>query len=146
MRLEHLGVDTLSAFYERKLSGSAPHIHKVEHTLNFRLDDVPLKGKLDRIDLAGPDDARATIYDYKTGKPKAPAEIEKLGYTRQLIFYDLLVRGAMPYLRPQAYILCFVGEDGEEAIERTYSFTDEDRRELSALIREVWKKIVALDF
>lgn len=145
-RLGHLGEEALTRFYTAALKDATPHIFKVEYELRWHLGDIPLKGKVDRIDLAGPDDARATIYDYKTGKPKAPAEIEKRGYKRQLLFYDLLMRGAQPLLKPQAYILSFVGEDAEAPIERSFTFNDEDRRELEVLIKQVWKKIVALDF
>jgi DNA helicase II / ATP-dependent DNA helicase PcrA len=145
-RLEHLGVEALTKFYATSLKDSSAYIHKVECPLRTHLGDIPIKGKIDRIDLAGPNDARALIYDYKTGKPKAPAEIEKYGYARQLLFYDLLVRGAMPLLKPQEYVLSFVGEDSESPKLRSYTFSDSERKELTEVIKKVWEKIVNLDF
>ena len=153
-RLEQLGRESLSRYYASHLKETSAYIHRVEFPLHAHLPDpkdlfkegIPLKGKIDRIDLRSPNDRRAIVYDYKTGKPKMPAEIEKYGYRRQLLFYDLLIRQALPLLDPEEFVLSFVGEEGEVPLERSYTFTDSERREFVEVIRAVWGKIVALDF
>ncbi|MEK7137757.1 MAG: PD-(D/E)XK nuclease family protein, partial [Patescibacteria group bacterium] len=128
-RLEKLGEEALSRYYSSSLLGKQPIIHKVECELRAHVEDTPIKGKLDRIDLFGQNDARAIVYDYKTGKPATPAQIEERGYGRQLLFYDVLLRQALPMLRPERYVLSFVGEEGESPIEQEFTFMEKDRRD-----------------
>ena len=60
------------------------------------LPEIPLSGKLDRIDF-GEDGMALRVVDYKTGKPKTRNVIEGKtqtsdgGYKRQLVFYALLL-------------------------------------------------------
>jgi CRISPR/Cas system-associated exonuclease Cas4 (RecB family) len=57
--------------------------------------EVPLSGKLDRLDSK--EDGTVEVIDYKTGKAKSENEIKGLtkssdgGYYRQLVFYKLLL-------------------------------------------------------
>lgn len=164
----------LPLYFESRLQGTKPFIHAVERDYRAMFDDptssgppqadglrgagIPLKGKIDRIDLASDTSADAVIIDYKTGAPKPPSVIRggleagKVSRTedganfRQLVFYSLLLEKAEPLLVPQAFSLEFIGERGTDPISRPFSILPEEKEDLRKLIREVWGKITALDF
>jgi hypothetical protein len=122
------------------------------------LGEIPIKGKIDRIDLAAPGSADAIVIDYKTGRPKPPSAIrggiepgsvsrtEDGDYFRQLVFYALLLEQAEPLLVPQVFSIEFIGEREEEPALRQFEVTDAEKQSLRTLIGDVWKKIQALDF
>ncbi len=156
----------LPAYFENRLRGATPTIYAVEREYRAMLQDssdpsspgIPLKGKIDRIDTASPTSGDAVIIDYKTGKPKAPGAIRggiEPGTVskmrdgdnfRQLVFYALLLEQAEPLLVPQAFSLEFIGERGEESVCRQFSILETEKEDLRSLIRQVWSKILALDF
>ncbi len=158
--------EALPLYFEKRLKGSTPVIHAVERECRAMLGDpsdalaagIQLKGKIDRIDVASPTSADAVIIDYKTGRPKAPAAIRggieagKVSRTsdgdnfRQLVFYSLLLEQAEPMLVPQTFSLEFIGERGEDPISRQFQILQQEKDDLKSLIREVWGKILALDF
>jgi DNA helicase-2/ATP-dependent DNA helicase PcrA len=82
------------------------------------LPELPLTGKLDRLDIDA-DGAVVRVVDYKTGKPKSRGVIEGTvkdgngNYKRQLVFYALLLslqederfasrRGVLSFVEPDA--------------------------------------------
>ncbi len=159
--------DALPKYFAAKLEHATPFIHAVERDHRGRLGDpstplgagIPLKGKIDRIDRRSDISADAFIIDYKTGAPKAPSAIRggveagKVSRSgrdganfRQLVFYALLLEIADPMLVPQVFTLEFIGERGEDPLAREFSVTEQEKDDLRALIRQVWAKIVALDF
>lgn len=146
IRLESLGHETLRRYYDEYLHQPYPIIHKLEFDISARLGDIPIKGKIDRIDLLDPNTTNAVIYDYKTGTPKAPKQIQEYGYHRQLVFYALLIEKSSLLLEPKEFILEFVGEGAEHPVRRTYTVSQEEKQELAALIEKVWAKILSLDF
>jgi DNA helicase-2/ATP-dependent DNA helicase PcrA len=146
IRLESLGHETLRRYFDEHLQEPYPIVHKVEYDVSAHLGDIPLKGKLDRIDLLEPNSTSAIVYDYKTGKPKAPKQILDYGYHRQLVFYALLIEHSSLLLDPKEFVLEFVGEGSEHAVRRTYTISQEEKKELAELIEKVWAKILALDF
>lgn len=149
---------SLPVYFEAHLSGFKPFIHAVEHDYRAMLGDIPLKGKIDRIDRASDTSADAIVIDYKTGAPKAPGAIrgglepgvvsrtEDGANFRQLVFYALLLDSAEPLLVPQSFVLEYIGERGDEPIRREFKILDAEKDDLKKLIREVWGKILALDF
>ncbi len=159
--------DALPKYYAAKLEQATPFIHAIERDHRGRLADpsaplgagIPLKGKIDRIDRRSENSADAIVIDYKTGAPKAPSVIRggieigtvsRMGregaYFRQLVFYALLLEIADPMLVPQVFTLEFIGERGEDPLAREFSVTEQEKDDLRAIIRQVWTKIVALDF
>ncbi len=159
--------EALPKFFAAKLENAAPVLYAVERDCRGRLSDpenplgpgIPIKGKIDRIDLFSPTSADAVIIDYKTGAPKAPSAIRggapegtvsRSGRDganfRQLVFYALLLEIADPMLVPQAFRLDFIGERGEDPLAREFAVTQAEKDDLRALIRDVWTKILALDF
>lgn len=150
----------LPRYFAERLAGTAPFLHAVERNYQSELNgEIPLKGKIDRIDLASPTSADAVVIDYKTGAPKSPSVIRGAAeegtvsrsgrdgaYFRQLVFYALLLELADPLLVPQVFSLEFIGERGEEPATRQFSVTQAEKDDLRALIQQVWKKITSLDF
>jgi DNA helicase II / ATP-dependent DNA helicase PcrA len=143
--MEH-GRENLLRYYDQRLAGKAPYIHKIEYPINTHFGDIPLKGKIDRIDLASPDSAIATVIDFKTGRPQTEGEIRNGDYYRQLTFYALLLDLLRSPLKPNVFILDFIGEGADHPVERTFQIGDADKEELKKLITDVWGKITALDF
>ena len=150
--------EALPKYFASELTEAAPHIYSVERDYHAVIDGVPIKGKIDRIDLDSETSASATIIDYKTGKPKAPAAIRggieegSVSRTdtgdnfRQLAFYSLLLEKAEPALKPKAFVLEFVGERGEDPIGREFQISELEKKATKKLISDVWKKIENLDF
>ncbi len=145
-RLIHLGEQTLTRYFKNTLQPPYPVVHKVEFNINAHMGDIPIKGKIDRIDLFEPNSSACRVIDFKTGKPKTEKQIVDYGYYRQLVFYDLLIRAGYNIVEPKEFILDFVGEAEAEPIERKFEITESDRQELRELIERVWEKVVALDF
>ncbi len=148
------GRELLPRYFEQRLAAAQPVIYRVESSFTGYLDatsdpakpGIPLKGKIDRIDLDAPDVAAATVIDFKTGKPKTEKEIMDGDLYRQLVFYSLLMELSGTPLQPHTYVLDFIGSGPEHPIERTFKVSPEDRENLKVLIRAVWTKIKALDF
>ncbi len=153
-----LGKLSLPSYHEQRLSDAQPFLHGVEREYKAHLGDVPIKGKIDRIDRASATSAAATVIDYKAGKGKAEGEIrgglepgsisraDAGSHFRQLAFYAVLLEKADPLLRPEAFVLEYIGERGEDPVTRSFTVTDAEREELKTLVDDVWKKILASDF
>ncbi len=145
--LMKVGQDNLPRYYQQRLSEQLPIIFNVEFPINTFLEEIPLKGKIDRMDLDHPDSSRITIIDFKTGRPKTEAQIREDGdYFRQLAFYAILMEHGMPLYEPVAYVLDFVGEGTEHPVQRSFVITDTEKNDLKKVIEQVWAKIQTLDF
>ncbi len=77
------GESILTLFYRKHSGDWAPPLF-VEYHFNVELADVPLTGKVDRIDKLP--DGRLSIIDYKTGKAM---NAERLAEDSQLAFYQM---------------------------------------------------------
>jgi ATP-dependent exoDNAse (exonuclease V) beta subunit len=146
-RLRALGEQALPRYFDARLKEVHPVIRAVEYPVNAYLDDIPLKGKLDRIDLISPEGSNAIVIDFKTGQPKTELQIREGDYFRQLTFYALLLshQKKIP-IRPVQYTLDFIGEREAHPIERSFAITEHEQKELEEIVRAVWAKILALDF
>jgi hypothetical protein len=144
--LQTLGNESLALYYAQRLEGSKPVLHAIEREYRAHLGDIPLKGKIDRIDVESPTSAKATVIDYKAGKGKSESEIRAGDHFRQLAFYALLLESGDPLLKPEQFVLDYLGERGEHPIQRAFVVTDEEKASLEKLIKEVWAKILAFDF
>jgi DNA helicase-2/ATP-dependent DNA helicase PcrA len=95
-RLEY-GQEVLGNYYDKYIN-SFNKIVAIERTIrNVVIKDVPLKGKLDKLEFDG---KSVNVVDYKTGDPdkaipktKGPSDKEPNGgdYWRQAVFYKILV-------------------------------------------------------
>ncbi len=93
--MEH-GLESLGNYYDHSID-RFNKIVAIERTIRTVVKDVPIKGKLDKIEFDG---RFANVVDYKTGDPekaslrlKGPSEKDPNGgdYWRQAVFYKLLV-------------------------------------------------------
>jgi DNA helicase II / ATP-dependent DNA helicase PcrA len=154
-RLLEKGLEDLTRYREH-LVGALPKRTLEEFSVRVMLQtglpevpEIPLTGKLDRIDLTE-DGYALRVVDYKTGKPKSRNVIEGKtkdadgGYKRQLVFYALL----MQLYDDERYqcregVLSFVQADAKGVIkEEAFVVTDEEIAGLTAEIKEAVRAIV----
>ena len=117
------------------------------------LPELPLTGKLDRLDI-GEDGVAYRVVDYKTGKPKTRNVIEGKtassdgGYKRQLVFYALLLSlYDDDRYKCNTGVLSFVEPDAKGVIhEEVFNITSEEVEELKEEIIEATKNIVSGEF
>lgn len=143
----HLGKGVLQSYAEDMLQNQ-PHVLYTERQLKARLDDIPLKGKVDRIDILAPDSRQIRIVDYKTGGVKTEAAVRKdENLFRQLVFYKILADNAASFpFEATKFCLDFVGNDKATRRVVELEVTQQDVQELEATITNVWQKITNLDF
>ncbi len=144
--LLHLGDESLPRYFDERLASSTPFVDQVEKDFSARIDTIPIKGKIDRIDRDDPRAAAGIVIDYKTGRPQSEAQIREGDYFRQLQFYAVLLERAYPSLSPRGFILDFIGERGEHPVAREFIISDEEKKIMETLIADVWAKITMLDF
>jgi DNA helicase-2/ATP-dependent DNA helicase PcrA len=146
-RLLKIGEEALPRYYHARLSGPPPLVSKVEYVVATHSGEIPIKGKIDRIDLLHPESSDAIVIDYKTGRPMTPKEIRDKGdYYRQLLFYALLLGEKGALLTPREFILDFIGEGSEHPVTRSFTIAESEIAELKKIVQAVWAKITALDF
>ncbi len=131
------------------------------------LDDIPLSGRIDRIEWVDESKDFVRVIDYKTGRARSLNEIEgkvsieefserelKLPenlrgpYKRQLLFYKLLTQldKTFPHQVTEG-IFDFVEPDRTgRFVQRRIALIDEDVEALKKLIREVMTEIRELQF
>ncbi len=158
-RLHEKGLTIIFA-YLTHLTAVLPKQTKEEFTIRVFLEtgipelpELPVTGKLDRIDL-GEDGYALRVVDYKTGKPKTRNAIEGKtassdgGYKRQLVFYALLLKlyGDERY-QTNTGVLSFVEPDSKGVIhEESFTVTDEEVDALRLEIIAATKALLAGDF
>jgi len=96
------GEKTLTEYFEANSARwTGPKQFVTEHDVTTEYNGVPIKGKIDRVEVY---DDMVAVVDYKTGKyksanTKGPTGDDDLGgdYWRQIIFYKLLMDGDLEY-------------------------------------------------
>ncbi|MEX2054712.1 MAG: UvrD-helicase domain-containing protein [Candidatus Andersenbacteria bacterium] len=115
------------------------------------VDDIPITGQIDKIEIVDPARQLVNVVDYKTGNPDTKKRHVKRGgnYHRQLVFYKLLCDNSPRF----AYTMNSGEIDFIEASAKTEEFikprvtvTDADLQELRATISKVWQDIQSLRF
>lgn len=134
------GEEALRAYLAQE-SANVPSAHESEFPITVSLTvpgvgEVPLSGKLDRLDIKA--DGTVEVIDYKTGKAKSENEIKGLtkssdgGYYRQLVFYKLLLdkdgryqlnEGSLHFVEPNERGKCII---------RRFTITSEEVATLEA--------------
>lgn len=132
------------------------------------LKDIPLSGRVDRIDWIDRELKQVVVVDYKTGQPKSSNQIEGLtkdgelserelalpesirgSYKRQLLFYKLLAQrdksfqyevthGRFEFIEPD--------KQSGKLIVREFVLTDEEVGQLIELIEQVMQELRSLQF
>lgn len=118
------------------------------------LEDIPLTGKIDRIDFVETAKKTVRVVDYKTGKPKSRNFIEGKtldsngAYKRQLIFYKLLTQldHNFPLIVTETQ-LDFIEPDNYNKLKKeNFTIVEEEVTELKKTIRQVMRQIRNLHF
>ena len=156
-RLVH-GQKTLSAYYDHYRNEFKPSLFTEKNfglslASQVLLDDIPLSGKVDRIDSL-PANQRVRFVDYKTGAPKTRGVLEKEAdgpdgnYKRQLIFYNLLAQLDRSFAyRVGETELDFIEPDKSGIFHREkFNITPAEVEELKQTIRQSAKEIRSLNF
>jgi len=147
-RLAH-GKKVLSGYYDKYEKEFSKCLFTEKNfgtslTSQIYLDDIPLTGKADRIDLTSLQEKHVRFIDYKTGKPKTRNEIEGLNknsdgdYKRQLVFYHLLadLDKSFQYKVIQTEIDFIEPDSKGEYHRERFNITDQEITALKHLIRE----------
>lgn len=147
------GQAVLSAFYDQVLR-SAPPPEAVEYSFSghhVMLGDIPLTGKLDRIELIDPELKTVRLVDYKTGVAKTRNEIE--GHTQssdgeikqQLVFYALLAEFDPRFrFTVKEYVVQFV-DDAQTFRREVFTVSREEIAALKKTIQQVRAEILELN-
>ena len=115
------------------------------------IDGVPVTGKIDHI-VVHEDTKTIEIYDYKTGGYHSDAwnkHTTLYKYMLQLGFYKLLLNRSQKYSKykvEKAHILFVIPDKDGEVYDKEYIFTDDDEKELIALIKAVYGLVSTLAF
>lgn len=111
-----------------------------------QIQDIRIRGIVDRVDFLNPEKTQAVILDYKSGAPKSIKKGERLW--RQLVFYDLLVRSCSRLgWQVDHCALEFLTPDQNQKIQqKTYRVTEEDRQIVINELQDAHQKIHHFEF
>lgn len=144
------GHQVLTDYYEHYKNDFNGHC-LTEHDFklyNVRFEDIPLTGKIDKIEFLSGNSVN--VVDYKTGKPDSKyEELSSEGdYFRQLVFYKLLCSEAKAFTHEVVSgTIDFIEKNNKNLfVRKNYSLTAEDVTKLKSQIKEVFSKIKSLDF
>ena len=152
-RMEY-GHDVLSNYYDKYVNTWNKIVTIERNIRNIIVNDVPLKGKLDKLEFDG---KSVNVVDYKTGDPdkaksklQPPSDKDPVGgdYWRQAVFYKILVDN---YEQKKWKVVSsefdFVEPDKKKIYKKEKIFiTPEDIDIVCRQIRTVWDKIQDHDF
>ncbi|MBK9108812.1 MAG: ATP-dependent helicase [Saprospiraceae bacterium] len=124
---------------------------KVELKINTEFSEVPISGKLDRIDIMK---QGVRVVDYKTGKPdlskiKAPSDKLKYGsnYWQQMVFYAVLLKHYGPFKNANVTSsFYFVNPSKDDKFEKSEMEPGEFVPFLEELIVDCYSKIKEKQF
>lgn len=151
---ERLGEKVLSAWYQ-KFNRNLKPAAEVEYYFgnhNIHLGDIPITGVVDKIELIDGKSGACRVVDYKTGRAKTRTQItgendfEGGNYFRQLVFYKLLgdLSPRFPY-KIQEGTIAFI-DDNMTFRQETFALTQKNVDDLKLLIKQLWQKMLALEF
>lgn len=113
------------------------------------LDDIPLSGKIDKVEWIDSQQKTVKVIDYKTGKPRSRNDIEgktksSTGhYKRQLVFYQLLseLDKSFQMKVTEAEFEFIEPTPSGKYVKHSFMINEADVEELKTQIREVMTKI-----
>ena len=142
------GREILGNYFEKNRENFCPEI-LVEYSFfdkNISVDGVKITGKIDKIEF---DKSKklATIVDFKTGKFVAKKLARGENLWRQLVFYDLLVRGARLDFAPKNFALEFLVPDARGDFPKKFlEISADDRAIVVDELKSAQQKIAKLEF
>lgn len=144
----HLGRNVI-ANYATSILQEQPIVLYSERQFKARLGDIPIKGKVDRIDALEPNGKAVRIIDYKTGTvyKTEDAVRKKKDLYRQLVFYKLLADNSDAFMyTAERFCLDFIGNADDSRRVIDIAVTQADAEQLAEVITKVWQKILNVDF
>lgn len=154
------GKQIIAHFYSERLL-AINHTALTEHRISARIGDVPIKGFMDRVDVAD-DNVHVVVVDYKTGDPTSEYNKQKLktcdedktgiggDYWRQAMFYKILFdQDQLNKYEVSHAAYEFVEPDKKSKLLppiHRFSFTPDHIEVVKGQIQMVWEKIQAHDF
>lgn len=152
-RMEY-GQEVLHNYYHKYIHSFHTIVAIEQNIKNVVIDQVPIKGKLDKLEFYG---KRVKVVDYKTGNPenakdklKGPNDKQPNGgnYWRQAIFYKLLVDHFpnKEWVVEQAEFDFVVPDQKREYVKIPVQITPADIQTVKQQITSSWEKIQAHDF
>lgn len=152
------GIDHLENYYQR-YKGELVNPAFAEKFFgygNYRITvgDIPLTGKIDKIEWIDKQARTVKVTDYKTGRPKTRGQIKGTtknsdgGYKRQLDFYKLLVDSDPKInLTVKEGEIDFIQKDNRGSFRKeVFEITRQDTSKLKQMIKEVMERIRNFDF
>lgn len=133
--------------YQNEFNGNCFTEHDFRF-YNARLENIPLTGKIDKIDIV--DSKTVAVVDFKTGNPDTKyQELSKDGdYFRQLVFYKILCQNAhgFPY-QVSSGTIDFIEKSKTGQYKRlNFPLTPDHVSLLTGQIKETFNKILKLEF
>ncbi len=152
-RLEY-GRDVLNNYYDRYVNKWIKVVSTERNIRNIIVNDVPVRGKLDKIEFDG---KSANVVDYKTGDPdkaKAkllpPSDKDPIGgdYWRQAVFYKILVDNyEQKGWKVVSTEFDFVEPDKKKVYKKAKVFISQNDIDIVCnQVKTVWDKIQNHDF
>jgi DNA helicase-2/ATP-dependent DNA helicase PcrA len=152
-RMEY-GHEVLSNYYDRYINSWNKVVAIERNIRNIVVNDVPLRGKLDKLEFDG---RSVNVVDYKTGDPdkarsklQPPSDKDPVGgdYWRQAVFYKILVDN---YEKKGWKVVStefdFIEPDKKKSYRKEKIFiTTRDIDIVAGQIEAVWAKIQDHDF
>ena len=153
------GQKVLSFYYDYYKDSFIPALFTEKNfgkslTSQIVLDDIPLTGKADRIDLTNKKEKHVRFVDYKTGQPRTRNDIEgntkssNGDYKRQLVFYQLLadLDHSFDYKVTETELQFIEADKGNRFHSERFNITPAEVNDLKKVIREVMASIRSLNF
>lgn len=149
------GKQIISDFVESRIStfkqGSETEYSFGKH--GIFIDEVPVTGKIDRVDFLDDKQSVVQVIDYKTGNPDykyKELKQEDMGdYFKQLVFYKLLIdNSAFVNWEVKKGIIEFVEKSKRknEFVSREFEITADDEAKLKEEIKQTYAKILNAEF
>jgi len=150
------GKKVLEEYYKSNINEFREPLY-TEYAFGFRkvyFGNIPLSGKIDRIDWEDKDRKEVKVVDYKTGTPKSRGEIEgKTKYSdgdlqRQLLFYKLLSQldRNFNYTVTKGEFDFLESKSGKRAKKEVYEYSQDQIEDLKTLVRSTMENIRNLEF
>ncbi len=142
------GQERLSQYFEaRKESFSGEVLLEFDvGRYTPRIENIPVRGVMDKIEFHDSSRKRGVVVDYKSGKPRSIKSGERLW--RQLVFYDLLLCNTpqIPW-QAEGFVLEFLSPDPRgQFVRKTIDISSQDREQVLKELREAHSKVLNLEF
>ncbi len=148
------GHELLSKWYEKDFETFIPAVETEYKFATTQLGEIPIKGKIDKIEFQDESKGIVRVVDYKTGKVRSRNDLlgltkaNRTDYVDQLRFYNVLGK-----INRQFKIKWTIGESQLYFMDDNFKFTKENFQfsqieinDFELKIKETWDKMQNLEF